>query len=934
MAHKRPRSDSNDDIRDTKRQNLETPSVDIASYCSSTRNLLQLLDKPNAADINFSWLLSHSEDACVRRLATSRLEGPSKDKQFWRHWIELTEDTESDIRLEALTNMSRFVVRQVEERTQDSNPTDELFSMLTSLLHIIMKRLTDPDHRIREKCLLIMPELFMDKEMQQSHTNVESLTISSTKGHSEIAIDTILQQTHDIDFRVRAAALAALLALNQGNIFTLETKHYLLARDFLEDEEPVRTVALRLIVQIALSHPLATVISKQSSSHPVHMRQIDDAFVTVCSALTDASISVRREACLLLGTMHGVKEELLLQTFEKKIMSHLRRKITEHEILKAQVKGNSSYKAFGDMDVENVSLISSGACGAFVHGLEDEFYEVRQAAVTAICSLSQRSKALAEKALDFLADMFGDEIDAVRINAIRGMKAIAHQVIIREEQLEVMMGMLDDFSNKIRESMQQMLGVIFVVNQTCLRSVVDALLTNMTRYPEDRICIWRAMKGLGYNHAELAEFLLEDLLKLGAHFDLTEPNKDDPVYIAVFSFLANAMVRNKKILSFVPVFFPRHHSFLRHKYVDMIPHLDFQQCTKTDPIYSMEKPSQIEIQDGFVGTVRTLQSTVSLMGQIWDEHSSKQADTIARQLQRYGLTLERIGRYNPNINGCAKKMSLFARWLSRFVKDAHEGHVSNSYHGILYRLGNQVYVKELRCLAHALLVLGQYSRRRREHQSAQSNFTSQHVTKICERIKRLPRTAKHSNLRNLLMQTCKKIEGNDIGHDWLVILRDLVQHAKPNVPEIAVDSVIPNATIVSPLPNRRALEFRKGLPLEIKIEINLKGISDPDCIEIQVRYPDDTVQNVIPAPAHLSHNGNYHYKLLTSVFVTKDNKSSGPYHISIEVIQTFKLDVSDDPLLTTSFDQNIRRRFCNAQGQYSGVIRLCKPLNLLIKPIK
>lgn len=92
-------------------------------------------------------------------------------------------------------------------------------------------------------------------------------------------------------------------------------------------------------------------------------------------------------------------------------------------------------------------------------GLEDEFYgrhwtnaimyylhcntEVRQAAVTAICSLSQRSKALAEKALDFLADMFGDEIDAVRINAIRGMKAIAHQVIIREEQLEVMMGMLD-----------------------------------------------------------------------------------------------------------------------------------------------------------------------------------------------------------------------------------------------------------------------------------------------------------------------------------------------------------------------------------------------------------------------------------------------------------------------------------------------------------
>lgn len=36
--------------------------------------------------------------------------------------------------------------------------------------------------------------------------------------------------------------------------------------------------------------------------------------------------------------------------------------------------------AFGDVDVDvdadSISLMSAGACGAFVHGLEDEFYEV------------------------------------------------------------------------------------------------------------------------------------------------------------------------------------------------------------------------------------------------------------------------------------------------------------------------------------------------------------------------------------------------------------------------------------------------------------------------------------------------------------------------------------------------------------------------------
>ena len=32
--------------------------------------------------------------------------------------------------------------------------------------------------------------------------------------------------------------------------------------------------------------------------------------------------------------------------------------------------------ARGDLDVENMSFMNSGACGAFVHGLEDEFYGV------------------------------------------------------------------------------------------------------------------------------------------------------------------------------------------------------------------------------------------------------------------------------------------------------------------------------------------------------------------------------------------------------------------------------------------------------------------------------------------------------------------------------------------------------------------------------
>ena len=35
------------------------------------------------------------------------------------------------------------------------------------------------------------------------------------------------------------------------------------------------------------------------------------------------------------GTMEGVCEDFLLQTFDKKVMSHLRKKKTEHELVYA-----------------------------------------------------------------------------------------------------------------------------------------------------------------------------------------------------------------------------------------------------------------------------------------------------------------------------------------------------------------------------------------------------------------------------------------------------------------------------------------------------------------------------------------------------------------------------------------------------------------------
>ena len=82
-----------------------------------------------------------------------------------------------------------------------------------------------------------------------------------------------------------------------------------------------------------------------------------------------------------------------------------------------------------------------GSCGAFVHGLEDEFLSVRVISVESLTKLAVRSPALTLLALDFLVDMFNDEIEQVRLKAIEALTKIAQhiqlQVCITEDRKNI-----------------------------------------------------------------------------------------------------------------------------------------------------------------------------------------------------------------------------------------------------------------------------------------------------------------------------------------------------------------------------------------------------------------------------------------------------------------------------------------------------------------
>ena len=68
--------------------------------------------------------------------------------------------------------------------------------------------------------------------------------------------------------------------------------------------------------------------------------------------------------------------------------------------------------------------------------------EVRNAAVDSLCELATHSPMFAKLSQDFLVDMFNDEIEAVRLNAINSLCKICHHFLLREDQLDIMLNVL------------------------------------------------------------------------------------------------------------------------------------------------------------------------------------------------------------------------------------------------------------------------------------------------------------------------------------------------------------------------------------------------------------------------------------------------------------------------------------------------------------
>ncbi|KAM1597902.1 hypothetical protein PS2_032759 [Malus domestica] len=291
---------------------------------------------------------------------------------------------------------------------------------------------------------------------------------------------------------VRKEALDGLVGLSENGV--IEDRDmiegcYFRAVELLNDmEDCVRLAAVRTVCSWGLM--LVACISEMKAYWS------DEVFVKLCSMVRDMSMGVRVEAFYALGKIKLVSEDILLQTLSKRVL--------------VTTKGKGSFAQCSD---EQLEVSGSSVAGAFVHGLEDEFHEVRKGACHALRTLAILSAKFAGEALNLLMDVLNDDSILVRLQAFETMHQLAtfDLLKVQEAHMHMFLGTLVDNDTLIRSSARKVLKLAKLPQLKMFRLTIDALLENMERYPQDEADALSVLFHIGRNHGKFVVRMIEEV---------------------------------------------------------------------------------------------------------------------------------------------------------------------------------------------------------------------------------------------------------------------------------------------------------------------------------------------------------------------------------------------------------------------------------------
>ncbi|XP_071952970.1 integrator complex subunit 4-like [Antedon mediterranea] len=799
------------------------------------------------------------------------------------------------------------------------------------LVVLAYKHLSNSDHSVRQHCLSIIGTL----GSKETHVKINE--------KQESPLQVLTAYAKDQDPRVRSSAFEAMLSFHQKGQVLEQSIYKQVYTALHDDSESVRLAALRLMWVIGHVYPESLIPVVDSDEK---LRLVDDAFAKICQLVNDSSVLVRTTAVGLLGSLHRVSPHFLEQTLDKKLMSGLRRKRTAHERQKEQfVSGEwSSGKKWGDdapkeeLDPEAVTLMDTGACGAFVHGLEDEFLEVRHAALDSLCELASQSPAFASLSLDYLVDMLNDEIESVRLNAVYSLHKISKDIVLREDQLETVLNGLEDSSSDIRQGLHQLLYTVSFATKMCLHLTLQFLLKNLNKYPQDRISIWKCSKALGENHSNLALTLVPELLGTHAYFAIPEPDMDDPGYICVMILIFNSAVTQPTMTTLLPEYTKRHYAYLRDSLPHLVPlvrHFQVVSSAQTHTLVrancspqeflqqALEKLEQVGRLDMDSGiklmetTIRDLRRVVKL-----EENLVASADFYSLYLQcqllltkamkdkQWSVPAPLCPQHNLTISAITKKVIELSYQLEHLFVGCSAQDLASVY--------------QLRLRAITLQLLVQLRGR-----SVSGLFSKSNINQQCEnyllKLSTLQRYFAANNLQphsftQALFSEMHKFEASKPGI-LAKFLQPLLFHHR--VPCLILDNKVKQACaeIFEPVGGSdNPLRFTAGLALALNVDCILDNVEYVQSIQIQVKFPDTQTQLFTPRISDFRHLNALRHHLVTQVYLSH-SLWSDPCQVEICIVLGYTMDGSKGPLAP---------QFGNSDKQCA--LQLCKPVKVYIMP--
>eukprot|EP00698_Gefionella_okellyi_P020826 TRINITY_DN6619_c0_g1_i1.p1 TRINITY_DN6619_c0_g1~~TRINITY_DN6619_c0_g1_i1.p1 ORF type:complete len:788 (+),score=179.67 TRINITY_DN6619_c0_g1_i1:42-2366(+) len=683
---------------------------------------------------------------------------------------------------------TRALTRTALQPLSDAGPVADLLvnkhSSATSQADLI-HALAVIAHTKPSTCASVVTAIPAWLHSDEERVRADAILLLGTICGSDVDLETLAAFVADDAPRVRAAALRALLSANRRGR-SLDVRLYESACESLRNHsQAVRMEAMQLIWVLGNLYAQYTVSSGQSL--------VDDAFNRICDMTTDSFVAVRAMACRLLGSLHNVSGKHLEQTLHKNVIE------TDETTMATE------------------GIVIDSSAGAFVHGLEDEFMEVRAATIDSMTELALRSDKFAAASVEFIVDMFNDEVDEVRVMAIHSLRRLGTGAHLSEDLLAVALSALDDQSVDVRTAVHEFLGATRLSSTSAVHQAILALIAAIKRCPSDESTILQALRDLGRRHAAMCEFLTNEVLKIDTNFMTAELTLDDMEYFCGLIVIGNAATVNAHIEAILPAHIQRHLLEVNRRH----PHL------MTDPLQSavLSAPSD---RAAVRSVAEVLKQTTALLQRAASQLQLLDTRTV---LDACKQDLRRVSALDASSAATADFFAICVDWYQQYVVARNStGATALSAIGRL-----RLYAAKLACLFSGL--------------SSQSQVFVRQLRIIAMAMEQLHGTAS-VNLAKYFHDISEFCMHQQVSCPYAAFVTDqstdalqqLVDQPPPVSPSIPTMLKRRSAEMQLPVSNpHNPANCTARLPMATRIEAILYHV-DPTQVRVLVSYPDASTE--------------------------------------------------------------------------------------------